>query len=249
MKGALACAAREKFSDRESRIISRPEGNNYLRGIPRDARERTYAGMTDEQLLQRASRGDEAAFLLLYERHRDVVFRFAYRMLGSTTQAEDVTHDCFLSLIRRPEAFDEERAKLRTYLLAATRNLALKSLRRTGAEVALDDLAEEPSASAEASGPLRKLLDEELALEVSRAVAALPALQREALVLFEYEELSLREVAEVVGADVGTVKARLHRARQRLKRSLEPYWRSNPEIVVLERSEDERPTRDSTIFH
>lgn len=204
--------------------------------------------MTDEQLLKRASRGDEAAFLLLYERHRDAVFRFAYRMLGSTAQAEDVTHDCFLSLIRRPEGFDESRAKFRTYLLAAARNTALKALRRQGQEVALEEFREEPP-RVESAEPLRKLLDEELVFEVSRAVASLPPLQREALVLFEYEELSLKEIAVVVQTDVGTVKARLHRARQRLKRELEPYWRSNQEIVVLERSEDERQTRDSTIFH
>lgn len=205
-------------------------------------------GMTDEQLLKRASRGDEAAFLLLYERHRDAVFRFAYRMLGSTAQAEDVTQDCFLSLMRRPDSFDESRATLRTYLLAAARNLSLKSLRRRGNEVAFDEFSEEPPRG-RTEEPLRKLLDEELVFEVSRAVANLPPLQREALLLFEYEELSLKEIAQVVETDVGTVKARLHRARARLKRELEPYWRSNQEIVVLERSEDERQERDSTIFH
>ena len=204
--------------------------------------------MTDNQLLKRASRGDEAAFLLLYERHRDAVFRFAYRMLGSAAQAEDVTHDCFLSLIRRPEGFDESRAALRTYLLAAARNLSLKSLRRLGQEVGLEDFREEPPQT-RAEEPLRKLLEEELAFEVSRAVASLPPLQREALVLFEYEELSLKEIAIIAETDVGTVKARLHRARQRLRRELEPYWKSTQEIVVLERSEDERQERDSTIFH
>jgi RNA polymerase sigma-70 factor (ECF subfamily) len=203
--------------------------------------------MTDEQLLRRASRGDEVAFLLLYERHKDAVFRFAYRMLGSSMQAEDVTHDCFLSLIRRPEGFDESRATLRTYLFAAARNLSLKSLRRAGQEVALEEFAEEARADG-APTPLRKLLDEELAFEVSRAVASLPPLQREALLLFEYEGLSLKEIALVAETDVGTVKARLHRARQRLRRELEPYWRG-PEVVVLERSEDERQERDSTIFH
>jgi RNA polymerase sigma-70 factor (ECF subfamily) len=205
--------------------------------------------MTDEQLLKRASRGDEAAFLLLYERHREAVFRFAYRMLGSTAQAEDVTHDCFLSLIRRPEGFDESRAALRTYLLAAARNLSLKSLKKLGQEVTLEDFREEPGQGPGAEEPLRKLLEEELAFEVSRAVANLPPLQREALVLFEYEELSLKEIATITHADVGTIKARLHRARQRLRRELEPYWRGNQEIVVLERSEDERQERDSTIFH
>jgi DNA-directed RNA polymerase specialized sigma24 family protein len=74
-------------------------------------------------------------------------------------------------------------------------------------------------------------------------------LQREALLLFEYEGLSLREIAAVTETDVGAVKARLHRARARLKRVLEPFCRSRQEIVVLERSEDERPTRESTIFH
>ena len=86
--------------------------------------------MTDERLLKRASRGDEAAFLLLYERHRDAVYRFAYRMLGRAALAEDVTHDCFLSLIKQPARFDPSRAvRLRTYLYAAARNLAMKHFR------------------------------------------------------------------------------------------------------------------------
>ena len=71
--------------------------------------------MTDERLLGKASRGDEAAFLELYKRHRDPVFRFAYRMLGSMELAEDVAHDCFLSLLKKPEGFDPRRgASLRT---------------------------------------------------------------------------------------------------------------------------------------
>lgn len=204
--------------------------------------------MTDEQLLKRASRGDEAAFLLLYERHREAVFRFAYRMLGDTAQAEDVTQECFLSLVRRPDSFDESRAKLRTYLLGATRNLSLKSLRRQGQEVGLEEFTEEPRPGL-TEEPLRKLLDEELAFAVSQAVAALPPLQREALLLFEYEEIPLKEIAAIVEADVGTVKARLHRARARLRRELEPYWNSARELVVLERSDDDRQERDSSIFH
>jgi RNA polymerase sigma-70 factor (ECF subfamily) len=55
------------------------------------------------------------------------------------------------------------------------------------------------------------------------AVSELPPLQREAIVLFEYEGLSLAEVASVCETDVGTVKARLHRARGRLRRTLAPY--------------------------
>ena len=63
--------------------------------------------MTDGNLLQAAVCGDEAAFRLLYERHREVVFRFAYRLLQSIELAEEMTHDCFLSLIKKPTRFDD----------------------------------------------------------------------------------------------------------------------------------------------
>lgn len=194
--------------------------------------------MTDETLLERASRGDEAAFLLLYERHRDAMFRFAYRLLGSVEAAEDVTHDCFLSLLKQPGKFDSSRASLRTYLYAATRNLAMKHFRQSGQEINVEELPEESGPTAQAEEPLRRLLDEELAALVRRAIAGLVPLQREALVLFEYEGLALAEIASIVGADVGTVKARLHRARAGLRRSLAPYFREQPNTqgVVVERS-------------
>ena len=183
----------------------------------------------DEVLLKRAGEGDQAAFLELYDRHREPIFRFAYRLLGEIDIAEDVTHDCFLSLIRKPGNFRPERASLRTYLFAAARNLALKHFRSTSRETGLDDMPEEPQLSPR-HGPLRKLLDEELAAEVRRAVFNLPPLQREALVLFEYEHLSLNEIAEITGADVGAVKGRLYRARERLKGALRPYIDSNSEL-------------------
>ena len=188
--------------------------------------------ITDELLLQRAGDGDQAAFLELYERHRQPIFHFAYRLLGSVEIAEDVTHECFLSLIRKPENFRSERGRLRSYLFAAARNLALKHFRNQGREAALDEVAEEPRIS-ERQQPLRRLLDEELALEVRQAVLGLPPLQREALVLFEYEGLALSEIADIVGADVGAVKARLFRARESLRNTLGPYLNSSREIVTL----------------
>lgn len=184
---------------------------------------------TDEALLKRAGEGDQAAFLELYERHRQPIFRFAYRLLGEVDIAEDVTHDCFLSLIRKPENFRPERASLRTYLFAAARNLALKYFRNSGRETGLEEMTEEPQLSPRHE-PLRKLLDEELAAEVRRAVFSLPPLQREALVLFEYEGLSLNDIAEITGADVGAVKGRLYRARERLKSVLRPYLSGDREL-------------------
>ena len=185
--------------------------------------------ITDELLLQKAGEGDQAAFLDLYDRYREPIFRFAYRLLGSVEIAEDVTHDCFLSLIRKPGNFRPERASLKTYLYAAARNLAMKHFRNQGRETGLDEVNEEPRDSPK-RGPLRRLLDEELATQVREAVFSLPPLQREALILFEYEGLSLNEVAEVAGTDVGAIKARLYRAREGLRRILQPYMDSNREL-------------------
>jgi RNA polymerase sigma-70 factor (ECF subfamily) len=188
-------------------------------------------GAAEADLLLRAGRGDEAAFLLLYERHRTPVFRFACRMLGSAPQAEDVTQECFLQVLRRPEAFRAERASLRTYLCAIARHLALKQLRRRGQETLMDDPPEEPpgrETAADGRDPLSRVMEAEAAEAVRMAVEALPPLQREAVVLFEYQEMSLADVAAVCDTDVGTVKSRLHRARERLRRTLTPLLAGGP---------------------
>jgi RNA polymerase sigma-70 factor, ECF subfamily len=178
---------------------------------------------TEADLLRSAGRGDEGAFVVLYQRHRTPVFRFACRILGSVAMAEDVTQECFLSLVRRPEAYRPERASLRTYLCAAARRLALRQLKKRGEVIDADELADCPQGTSGEPEPLQQLIDAEAREAVRRAVQELPPLQREAVVLFEYEELSLAEVAVVAETDVGTVKSRLHRARERLRRTLAPW--------------------------
>jgi RNA polymerase sigma-70 factor (ECF subfamily) len=190
---------------------------------------------TDELLLKQAGAGDPAAFLQVYERHRDAVFRFAYRLSGSVELAEDITHDSFLGLMKKPENFIPSRASLRTYLFAAARNLWLKQLRKFGRESAIDDLPEDQFIAVSRE-PLRRLMDNELSLKVKEAVSSLPPLQRETLVLFEYEGLALSEIASLVGTEIGAVKARLHRARERLRHTLQPYLNSSREIVTLEKT-------------
>ena len=105
--------------------------------------------VTDEVLLEKVGGGDQTAFLSLYERYRNPMFRFSYRLTGSMEVAEDITHDCFLSLIRNPGNFEATRGSLRTYLYAAARNLAMKHFRSVGRESAIDDLDEQPVAPGE----------------------------------------------------------------------------------------------------
>ena len=177
---------------------------------------------SDEDLFERMRKGDESAFLQLYQRHRDPTFRFAYRMLGSAEQAEDVTHDCFLSLIRNPHHFDPRRGSLRNYLYGAARNLSHKRLRRPGNGLA----DQEYSSAAPGNGkeePLGHLLAEELSSKVRQALTRIPPLQREIVVLSEYEEQSLEDIASILGVPIGTVKSRLFRGRECLRRELAPY--------------------------
>lgn len=169
---------------------------------------------TEETLLTAARQGDEVAFLTLYHRHRTPLFRFAWRLTGSVATAEDVTQECFLAVLQGAQ-FDARRGSLRTYLFGVVRHLAMKHVRMSDRE----DEVEDSPAPAEA---LEGLLAAERSEIVARAVAALAPLQREALVLFEYEDQSLEEIALITGGDSGAVKARLHRARESLRKRLGP---------------------------
>jgi RNA polymerase sigma-70 factor (ECF subfamily) len=181
--------------------------------------------LPDAELLVATARGDEAAFLEVYERHRDRVFRFAYRMTGSAELARDVTHSCFASLLEAPERYDSRRASLATYLCSAARNQSLRHARhswreRTSAEGPDQRASREP-------GPLERLLRDERSRAVQAAVGALAPLHREVLILAEYEELDLATVAQIVGAEVGAVKVRLHRARRKLRAALAGYLKGD----------------------
>ena len=154
----------------------------------------------------------EAAF----ERYSESVYRFVYRMTRREDVAEDITQDTFLAVVQSPERWNETRGSMKTYLLAIARNLVLKRFRDYRAEEQMQD-DEHAAAAVDPTAGL------EIGAAVADAVESLPSLQQEALILFEFEGVSLEELAQIVAADVGTVKSRLHRARVRLRRVLAPY--------------------------
>jgi len=171
--------------------------------------------MTESELIRDAQRGDEAAFLEVYERHRTLIFRFAWRLTGSQAAAEDIVQECFLALLKGT-AFRERDGALRPYLFGIARHLAIRRVQAAEREAVEIEAADRYD-------PLRELLDAETGEVVGRAIAALPLPQKEALILFEYEELSLDEIAAIAGVETGAVKSRLFRAREALKRRLAPY--------------------------
>jgi len=181
------------------------------------------AGADEFILLERAAAGETEAFRALFEVHHEAVFRVAYRLTNEREPAEDITQDCFLRLVCNRSRFDPARGSLRQFLYGMVRNLVLQFWEARGRDVLLsEDRDDDPPAVAVL--PVDAIMAREIAAAVQAAVAMLPVLQREAIVLFEFEELSLEEVAVAVSSDVGTVKSRLHRARERLRRALGPYW-------------------------
>ena len=162
----------------------------------------------------------DAEFQAVFDQHKDAVYRFAWRMSGSPAAAQDITQDVFVGLLRYPHRFDPARGALRAFLLGIARNLALKHWRAEHRFEPLDD-------EAVVAQPID--LDRgDIGDMVGRAVRALRPLQREVVILIEYEGLTLAEVAQAVDADVGTVKSRLHRARENLRRTLAPLRSRQP---------------------
>jgi RNA polymerase sigma-70 factor, ECF subfamily len=159
-------------------------------------------------------------FRAAYGQNKNMLYRFAWRMTGSPVAAEDIVQDCFLVLLRNPAAYDRQRGTLRSFLIGVTRNLALKRLR---AERSFEELDSENAACL--SIDLSNLNDKnERASQVAAAIATLPPLQRETLILAEYEEMTLDEIGLAVGVELAAVKSRLHRARENLRRMLSPLF-------------------------
>ena len=162
----------------------------------------------------------DAEFQAVFEQHKDAVYRFAWRMSRSPAAAEDITQDVFVGFLRHPGRFDPGRGTLRAFLLGIARNLALKHWRAEHRFEPLDGEAVVAESVDLGRGELGDM--------VGRAVRALRPLQREVVILAEYEGLTLAEIAQAVEADVGTVKSRLHRARENLRRTLAPLRSAQP---------------------
>lgn len=157
---------------------------------------------------------NEDEFRAAFHQHKDTLYRFAWRMSGSAALAEDVTQDCFVELLRHPDRFDSGRGSLRPFLLGIARNRILEHWRK---ERRWDPLEEDTFAGAPIDPAWRETSE-----IVAAAVQQLPPLQREVLVMAEYEGCSLEEIARAVEPETGTVKSRLHRARENLRRMLAP---------------------------
>jgi|SRR5262245_52655931 len=174
---------------------------------------------SDVELLRRMLAGDGGAFEKLYQRWQSPLYRFALRLSGSETIAEDVTQDAFLTLMRDGWQYSE-RGSFAAYLFAIARHRTWLRLQRERwfVRLEIDEIEESEDARATdrlvaQADPLANLTRDEIVEAVRRAVLALPLHYREVVLLCYLHELSYAEAAEVLGCELGTVRSRLHRAR------------------------------------
>lgn len=186
-------------------------------------------------LLARMQRGDEDAFVQIYRRHRDAVHRLALLYAGRVTLAADVTQETFIHLMSHASQFDPARGSLGAWLCGVARNLARRAAGEREEPVDPGELADDHhpiDAQVDRETPLDRLLRDEAAEEVRRALAALAPCYRDVLILCELSELSYAEAAQVCGIEIGTVRSRLSRARAQLAARLERYVRATPQEIV-----------------
>jgi RNA polymerase sigma-70 factor (ECF subfamily) len=180
-------------------------------------------GRSDEELVEACQAGESSAFDLLVARWEDRIRGACYRFLGSEEEARDVAQEAFLKAYRAIGGFKRE-ARFSSWLYQIATNLCRDRLRRrrTRATVSLEEMEETGGAIAETRpGADQRLLQDDLARVVRRAIEALAEEQREVLILKEYEGLTFLEIAQALDVPVSTVKTRMYRGLGQLRQRLE----------------------------
>lgn len=181
----------------------------------------------DHALMERIGAGDHEAFRVLVERHQNVVIGTVAKMLGNSSDAEDVAQQVFLRIWRNAKRYRPD-AKFTTYLFTITRNLVFNETRRRGRKktVSVDEREENSHhliKDSQDRQPDAELLQTELRNAVDDAIASLPEPQRMAVVLRSHDQLPYEEIAVILGLSLPAVKSLLFRARAVLREALSGY--------------------------
>jgi RNA polymerase sigma-70 factor (ECF subfamily) len=172
----------------------------------------------DGEWLQLMMAGEERGFVSLYQKYQSRVYRFSLQICGLRQVAEEATQETFLALMSGAHKYRADRGPLVLYLFGIARNLAWKSLRKDRFFVTASDPQEWTAISA--PDLTTDLAKQEQVTRVRQAVDCLPRKYREVVVLCSLQELSYEGAATVLGCSIGTVRSRMHRAKQLLLRKL-----------------------------
>jgi len=172
--------------------------------------------VTDEDLMLSYQKGDAQAMNELLERYKNPVYRFAFRMIRDSAEAADVAQEVFLRLHQQRDLYRPS-GKFSTWIFSITHNLCVSKLRKKKwlciwprKNDQSDELVEMQSPD---PSPEETVGSNEFSQIVKHCIQGLPLLQREALILREYENLDYQEIAAILKRSLGTVKTLIYRAR------------------------------------
>ena len=179
--------------------------------------------MTEQELIRAAQRGSERAFEEIVQRYEKQVYHLALRMCGREEDAWEVYQEAFLSAWRGLGSFRGD-AALSTWLYHLTSNAAIDYLRRQNRQRALEgtslDDEEAPEPADTAPSPAQAAEQGELREQIQAGLMALSASQRQVLLLRELQGLTYEEISRALALDLGTVKSRIARGRENLRKFL-----------------------------
>ncbi len=188
---------------------------HFFSAIPKEfplAPFQVNASLDVQELLQEALRGDERAKALIVERYVKQVYRFCFRMLGNEEDAMDAAQETLLKLVRNLGNFDPSR-RFSTWVFSIARNNCIDMFRKRSKQGSMP----ERDIKDEGPGPLDIAEKEQRATHLRAALESLSPRHREVLLLYHFEHLKYREIAEVLQQPMGTVMNRIFRARRDLR--------------------------------
>jgi RNA polymerase sigma-70 factor, ECF subfamily len=184
----------------------------------------------EARLAKLSRNGDRQAFEELVDMYKDKIYHLGYRMLGNSGEAEDVVQDTFLRVYTNLDRYDENQ-KFSTWIYRIATNLCIDRLRKRKPNYSLD--AEMPDGEgadwysmlpADQGTPEEETVLSETQHQIRKAIDTLPEKYKSVVILRYLHDLSLQEIGDVLKMPVTTVKTRVHRGREFLRKKLEPEF-------------------------
>jgi RNA polymerase sigma-70 factor (ECF subfamily) len=173
------------------------------------SKSRAVYAMTDNFLMEEVKQGKVEKLAVLFEKYHVQLFNFFLRLTGNRGVSEDLVQDVFLRILKYRTTYRGQ-SKFTVWMYQIARNAHIDYLRKTKGELSLDDQWDEV-VETEPTPPDRLEHGQDVKL-IQEALARLPLKKREVLVLSRYQDMKYKDIAELLGCQIGTVKAHVHRA-------------------------------------
>jgi len=170
----------------------------------------------EDQIIQTVLAGDADAFRWIVEQYQLVVFHMIVGFIHDRSAAEDLSQEVFIAAFAKLSSHDSGRCKFSTWLLTIARNRSINYLRRQKRKETELPVNRSPN-----TDPARAMCREEFYQQLDRALNELPQRQKRAFVLAEFQQLPYDEIAQIECVSIGTVRSRIHRAKEKLRSLME----------------------------